>query len=68
MSKKQFSFLSILSILSIIGISFCLGMTLPKETILDKTLLAILPICLGILAGVLLAIITIVFENTRKDK
>lgn len=68
MSKKQFLYLSILSTLSVVGISFCLGILLPKETTLNEALLTVLTTCLGILAGVLLVTIAIVFNNTRKDK
>ena len=68
MNKKQFLFLSIGTFVVLLTIGTCLGVSLPDKTIVDKVMHIVLPLCFGFLAGIIVAIINIIFEHTRKDK
>ena len=67
MNKVQFTLLYIVTFIAGITIAGCIGYFLPTETTTQKVLHIVLCSCMGLLIGVILALITIVFEATRKD-
>lgn len=67
MSKKQFTYLFILSPITIAIITGCLSFLLPVETILQRIISILLSLALGVLAGIIMAIVTIMFKNFRNE-
>ena len=67
MNKIQFVILSITTLVVSLVISGCICIILPHETTAQNIVHIVLCFSIGLLAGVILSLITIVFEATRKD-
>lgn len=67
MTKQQFTFSFLCTIICGITVCFCLAFLLPSETLAQQIIKAIMCLALGGFIGTVAGVIVIVFEETRKD-
>lgn len=67
MTKQQFTFTFLCSIICGVTVCFCLAFLLPSETLAQQIIKAIMCFAFGGFTGTVAGVIMIVFEQTRKE-
>lgn len=67
MTRKQFTFTFLCTIICGVIVCFCLGFLLPSETLAQQIIKTIMCFAFGCFTGTVAGVIVIVFEQTRKE-